>query len=174
MEQNPLSHPAAAIQKAFTLWVSGDMAAVNLCSVCIRACLSCWILGTSLQAEPQLFPVPIPDKQPLIKSFLDFCQGQNNSLLEHFRLNGCKILCICLAKSRKRPGVGEYDQYSAYMERREMHICFFLNPNVLYYPTGEDGAMEIPLQLSGRSWEINSDSSREYAMSIWMHWPWNH
>ena len=149
MEQNPLRHPAAAIQKAFTPWISGDITAVNLCSVHIRACLSRWILGTSLQAEMQQFPVPIPDKQLLMKSFLDFCQGENNSLLEHFSLYGCKLLCIiCLAKSCERAGVGEYDQNSAYVERRDMRICFVLNPNVLYYPTGEDGAMEIPLRLS--------------------------
>lgn len=41
-----------------------------------------------------------------------------------------------------------HDQNSVYVLRRKMHIFFFLNPNILYYPTGEDGAMEIPLQLS--------------------------
>lgn len=75
--------------------------------------------------------------------------GGNNSLLKHFSLNGCKLFCIfCLATSCKGAGVGEYKQNSEYVGRREMHICFFLNPNILYYPTGEDGAVEIPLQLS--------------------------
>jgi len=84
-----------------------------------------------------------------MKSFLDFCQDENNSQLEHFSLNGCELLCIiCLAKSCERAGVGEYDQNSAYLERRETHICFYLNPNVLYYPTGADGAMDILLCLS--------------------------
>lgn len=45
-------------------------------------------------------------------------------------------------------GLGEHNQNSVYVLRREMHICFFLNPNIFHYPTGEDGAMETPFQLS--------------------------
>lgn len=46
-------------------------------------------------------------------------------------------------------GPGEYNQNLVYALRRKTPIFFFLNPNILYYSTGEDVATEIPLQLSG-------------------------
>lgn len=45
-------------------------------------------------------------------------------------------------------GVGECNQNPASVGRREKWVCFFLNPHVLYYPTGEDGVMEIAVRLA--------------------------
>lgn len=72
-EQNTACRTTGATQKALTLLIPGDAAAVNLCGAFIRVCMSRGILGTSLQAEKQPFPVPTPDKKKkkrLIEIFL--------------------------------------------------------------------------------------------------------
>lgn len=59
-EQNTACRTTGATQKALTLLIPGDAAAVNPCGAFIRVWMLHGILGTSLQAEKEPFPVPTP------------------------------------------------------------------------------------------------------------------
>lgn len=58
--QNTACRTTAATQKALTLLIPGDATAVNPCGAFIRVWMLHGILGTSLQAEKEPFPVPTP------------------------------------------------------------------------------------------------------------------
>lgn len=59
-EQNTACCTTGATQKALTLLIPGDATAVNPCGAFIRVWMLHGVLGTSLQAEKEPFPVPTP------------------------------------------------------------------------------------------------------------------